>query len=290
MSGSDGVVWRIGKRSVRAAAGSVTGDRYDRNYDVLHLDPDRPLAIVADGMGAGEGSAAAGRIAVDTFARECGGPSPSALRAAVAQVHSAVRRKARTLHDLTGCTLTALIGVPPDGPGRSAALDGSRASGRGPVPPADVRADPPAPEPAEVPADLPESEPAVRIVQLGDSRAYRLRGGLLELLTVDHTIAWLGLIHGWYAATDPRAHADGYRLTRYAGHPDEPPPDVLDVPLHPGDRLLLCTDGVSGQLDYESLTGLLAAGSPTAAVNALLEATLSAGGQDNATAIVLTVT
>lgn len=245
---TDEIAWRIGDVTVRAAAGSVTGSRYDRNYDVLHLDPSRPLAIVADGMGAGEGSAAAGRIAVDTFAREFAGPAPAALRAVVAQVHSAVRDKARTLPDLTGCTLTALTGAADD------------------------------------------DEAAVRITQLGDSRAYRLRAGLLELLTVDHTIAWLGLVHGWYAATDPRAHADGYRLTRFAGHPDRPAPDVLDVPLLPGDRLLLCTDGVSGQLPYESLTTTLATGSPATVVSSLLNATLTAGGNDNATAIALTTT
>ncbi|KUL29966.1 PP2C family protein-serine/threonine phosphatase [Actinoplanes awajinensis] len=242
--------WRIGACRVVAAAGSVTGVRYDRNYDVLHLAADRPLAIVADGMGAGEGSAAAGRLAVETFATRCADPAPAALRGVVAEVHSLVRDKARTLSDLTGCTLTAVTGVDGDGGG----------------------------------------EAAVRIVQLGDSRAYRLRAGLLELLTVDHTVAWLGLVHGWYAAADPQAQADGYRLTRYAGHPDRPDPDVLDVPLRPGDRLLLCTDGVSGQLGYQQLARLLGEGRPAAAVRALLDATLAAGGQDNATAIVLAVT
>lgn len=241
------VTWRIGARTVRAAAGSVTGERYDRNYDVVRLDADRPLAIVADGMGSGEGSAAAGPLAVEAFAEACAGHSPAALRAAVVQVHSAVRRKARTLSTLTGCTLTALTGVFEDG------------------------------------------EAAVRITQLGDSRAYRLRGTFLELLTVDHTIAWLGLVHGWYAASAPQAQSDGYRLHRYAGHPDAPAPDVLDVPLLPGDRLLLCTDGVSGQLDHETMSRLLSAGTPATAVRALLDATLTAGGQDNATAVVLAV-
>ncbi|WIM93899.1 protein phosphatase 2C domain-containing protein [Actinoplanes oblitus] len=239
--------WRVGDRLVAGAAGSVTGKRYDRNYDVVHLDARRPLAIVADGMGAGEGSAAAGRIAVETFATGFTGPDPAALRAVVQQAHSRVREKARTLRELTGCTLTALAGVPGDGPA------------------------------------------TVRVVQLGDSRAYRLRAGLLELLTVDHTVAWLGLIHGWYAATDPRAEADGYRLTRYAGHPDRPDPDVLDVALHPGDRLLLCTDGVAGQLAYQDLSRLLGAGSPAEATRSLLDATLQAGGHDNATAVVLAV-
>lgn len=236
-------VWSLGERTMTATAGSVTGNRYDRNYDVLHLGAARPLAIVADGMGSGEGSAAAGRIAVETFAARAVDPDPAALRAAVTEVHLRVRENGRTRPDLTGCTLTALIPV------------------------------------------LAGGEAAVRIVQLGDSRAYRLRAGLLELLTVDHTVAWLGLIHGWYAASDPRAHADGYRLTRYCGHPDRPAPDVLDVALEPGDRLLLCTDGVSGQLDYRALSRLLGGESP---VEALLAATLDAGGQDNATAIVLT--
>ena len=44
------------------------------------------------------------------------------------------------------------------------------------------------------------------IVQIGDSRAYRLRGDLLELLTVDHTAAWLGAVNGWYPFDSAEAH------------------------------------------------------------------------------------
>ncbi|MEV6348907.1 protein phosphatase 2C domain-containing protein [Actinoplanes sp. NPDC051851] len=242
--------WRIGDVPVRAAGGSVTGDHYDANYDRFHLDPSSPLAVVADGMGSGEGSAAAGRLAVETVVHAAGaeGRTPAAMRAATAEAHVRVREKARDLRELTGCTLTALAGVPGSDGGATA-----------------------------------------RIAQLGDSRVYRLRGGLLELLTVDHTWAWLAAVHGWWAADSAEARAARYRLTRYVGHPDEPEPDVLDVTLRTGDTLLLCTDGVSDQLSYDEIAAALAPRNPVTAVSALLAATLTAGGADNATAIVLVV-
>ena len=90
-------------------------------------------------------------------------------------------------------------------------------------------------------------------MQIGDSRAYRLRDGLLELLTVDHTVAWLGLLHGWFdhdSAAGPRRPLPPDPLHRPPRRPD---PDVLNEPLHPGDVYLLCTDGVADQLTYEQL-------------------------------------
>nr|WP_296076016.1 PP2C family serine/threonine-protein phosphatase [uncultured Actinoplanes sp.] len=241
------VAWQIGGRRLTAAAGSVTGERYDDDYDALHLDPARPLAAVADGMGDGEGSAVAGRTTVDIFARQApGAHSPAALRAVVAQIQASVRREGRDLNVLTGCTLTAFVGA--------------------------------------------DTEAAAWIVQIGDSRAYRLRGGLLELLTVDHTIAWLGVLNGWFAVDSPEAAQARYRLTRYIGHPDAPEPDILNVALHPEDVYLLCTDGVADQLSYERLTQVLgSAADPAAAVHILLDDTLAAGGRDNATAVVIRV-
>jgi len=247
------VSWTVPGRRLTAAGGSVVGHRYRDNYDVLHLDAGRTLAVIADGMGDGPGSAIAGRTAVDVFVRETGpaGAGPAGLRAGVAQVQREVRRAGRDLRELTGCTLTAFVSDP------GSAGDGA---------------------------------PAAWIVQLGDSRAYRLRNGLLELLTVDHTVAWLGVLHGWFALDSPEAHTARYRLTRYAGHPDEPEPDLLNVTLHPGDIYLLCTDGVADQLSYEHLAQILGATpDPGAAVHSVLADTLTAGGTDNATAVVVRV-
>ncbi|GID97767.1 PP2C family protein-serine/threonine phosphatase [Amorphoplanes digitatis] len=229
------------------AAGSVVGNRYPANFDVLHIDPVWPLVVVADGMGDGPGSAIAGRTAVDVFvAGATAAPTPRALRAAVAEVQLRVRAAGAALGELTGCTLTAFVG----------AVD----------------------------------EPDAWIVQLGDSRAYRLRDGLLELLTTDHTMAWLGAVYGWWPADSPEAHAARYRLTRYAGHPDSPEPDVLSVALRAGDVFLLCTDGLAEQVGYERLTEVLrGTPDPGEAATTLLEDSLRAGGDDNATAAVIRV-
>jgi PPM family protein phosphatase len=128
------------------------------------------------------------------------------------------------------------------------------------------------------------------IVQLGDSRAYRLRDGLLELLTVDHTEAWLGAVYGWYPPESPAAASARYHLYRYVGHPRAPEPDLLNVSLRPGDTYLLCTDGLAEQVSYPRLAELLAGADLAGAVATLLDDALAAGGRDNATAVLLRVT
>ncbi|MFE9691096.1 PP2C family protein-serine/threonine phosphatase [Micromonospora sp. NPDC005806] len=240
----------VGRLTLEIAGWSVVGHRYPENFDVLHVDPELPLAAVADGMGDGEGSRVAGRTAITSFVERvrAGWPTVGAaeLRAATAETQLRVRRAGAALAGLTGCTLTALVAEPEGGQGW--------------------------------------------LVQLGDSRAYRLRDGLLELVTVDHTMAWLGVVHGWWPATSPEAARARYQLLRYVGHPDRPEPDLLAVPLRTGDTWLLCTDGVSDQLDYHRLRDLLAAGrDPARTATALLSATLDEGGDDNATAVVVRV-
>lgn len=222
-------------------AGSVVGNRYHDNFDVVHVDAARRLAVVADGMGDGLGSTTAGRTAVDTFLA-AGHDGPQALRAAVAEAQRRVIAAGEKLRQLTGCTLTAFTG---DGEG-------------------------------------------AWITQIGDSRAYRLRAGVLELLTVDHTVAWLGAVHGWYPFDSAQARAARYRLLRYVGHPGAPEPDVLSVTLHPGDVHLLCTDGLAEQVPYDRLAEVLARDEPPDARAAvLLDDSLAAGGADNATAVVI---
>ncbi|AYF28877.1 PP2C family serine/threonine-protein phosphatase [Micromonospora tulbaghiae] len=239
-----------GRLTLEIAGGSVVGHRYPENYDVLHVDPELPLAVLCDGMGDGEGSRVAGTTAAETFVAQvrAGWPAvgAAALRAAVAETQRRVRQAGAAQPGLTGCTLTALV-IEPDGD-------------------------------------------QGWLVQLGDSRAYRLRDGLLELITVDHTMAWLGLLHGWWPADSPEAARARYQLLRYVGHPDRPEPDLLAVPLRRGDTWLLCTDGISDQLGYHRLRDLLSARrDPARTAEALLAASLDEGGEDNATAVVLRV-
>ncbi|MFY1669830.1 PP2C family protein-serine/threonine phosphatase [Plantactinospora sp. WMMB334] len=265
---------------LEAAGGSRVGKRYSANFDVLHLDPVLPFVAVADGMGEGRGSSIAGGTAMETMVAgvRAAAPDigPEQLRAAMAETQLAVRTAAADLHELTGCTFTGLVATPPApqaGARHGAPIARSPSGSDAPV----RSGEPAAPLPAW-------------IVQIGDSRAYRLRDGLLELLTVDHTAAWLGAVYGWYPADSPEAAAARYQLTRYVGHPGMPEPDLLHVTLRPGDVYCLCTDGVAEQLDYQRLAGRLGTGAGLAEmVRGILADTLVAGGRDNATVVVLRV-
>lgn len=211
---------------------------------------DSSAAILADGMGDGPGSAFASRTSVEQFSET--------LREARAPHSPAALRQAVA-------SLQASV--------RDFGRDHSGLAG------------------CTLTALVRQGPTEASVVQIGDSRLYRLRHGLLELLTTDHTDSWTGLLHGWFAFDSAEARAARYRLTRYIGHPGNPEPDILNVSLHPGDAYLLCTDGVADQLTYDQLRDtLLTAASPTAAVDNLLQATLTAGGADNATAIVLRAT
>ncbi|MGH3715079.1 MAG: PP2C family protein-serine/threonine phosphatase [Micromonosporaceae bacterium] len=236
---------KVGELAVRVAADTDIGLRYQANFDTLYVDPDQMLIVIADGMGGGEGSAVASRTAVEVFAEEVGSavPGPTSLRAAVGEAQRRVRAEGERLGELTGCTLTALVG-----------------------------------------GDAGDAW----IVQVGDSRAHRLRNGLLELLTVDHTEAWLAAVYGWYPSGSPQAAAARYRLTRYVGHPEQPEPDILNVALRPGDTYCVCSDGLADHITYQRLREAMGL-PPEEAVPALLTVAEQAGGLDNATVAVLTV-
>ncbi|MDG4786221.1 protein phosphatase 2C domain-containing protein [Micromonospora sp. WMMD1102] len=317
--------YQVGAHRLSVAGGSRVGQRYSANFDVLHVDPVLPFLAVADGMGDGRGSTAAGGTTMETMVAgvRAAAPQigPDQLRAAMAQAQSRVRAAGAELGELTGCTFTGLVVVPPadgpddtgrvpasgDGPTEAGYPGGSGATDQvlrvrrtAPV----ARTAPGTAAAGSAPGTAPAgsapgtaaagsgstTELAGWIVQIGDSRAYRLRDGLLELLTVDHTAAWLGAVYGWYPADSPAAAAARYQLTRYVGHPAMPEPDLLNVSLRPGDVYCLCTDGVAEQLDYQRLSGRLgAAGNLGETVRGVLADTLVAGGRDNATIAVLRV-
>jgi serine/threonine protein phosphatase PrpC len=128
------------------------------------------------------------------------------------------------------------------------------------------------------------------IANIGDSRVYRWRNGLLEQLTIDHTEAWLGAVNGWWPPDSSRAKSARYHLLRYVGHPDAPEPDVSHVTLRPGDVYMLCTDGIADDVSYHRIAEVLGSRSaPQAMVSSVLAAAKDAGGNDNATVAVLQI-
>jgi serine/threonine protein phosphatase PrpC len=133
-----------------------------------------------------------------------------------------------------------------------------------------------------------QKQAIAHLASMGDSRIYLLRQGKLALLTEDHTIAAFLLKHGVITPTQAQNHPGQHKLSRYIGMEGEVYPDVQSIRLHPGDRLLLCSDGLSNMVNDEQIQALLAQ-NPHAqeACSALVQAANQAGGEDNITALVV---
>jgi len=127
------------------------------------------------------------------------------------------------------------------------------------------------------------------IAQVGDSRCYLLRDGRLEQLTEDHS--WVAEQVRSGAMSLAEAEASPFRnvITRSMGGAPAVDADVMAVKLQAGDRLLLCSDGLSGMVPEGELAALLGRGSPTVAAWNLVDAANRYGGKDNITAFVLHV-
>lgn len=135
-----------------------------------------------------------------------------------------------------------------------------------------------------------DDAPAWLVVSLGDSRAYRMSAGRLEQVTRDHSLVQELLDAGDISADQVADHPERHVVTRALGGPGLPEPDLFWVDLAEADRLLLCTDGVSGFVEEDLLARVLATeADPGDAASALVAAALAAGGEDNATALVVDV-
>lgn len=134
-----------------------------------------------------------------------------------------------------------------------------------------------------------ESEsPCWTVLNIGDSRTYLLDSGALIQLTTDHSVAQELVDDGAVSLQDAHSHRHAHVLTRALLHTQAYPLDVSEIPLHRGDRVLVCSDGVSGTLDNDALTELLrSSADPRDAAVAIVAAVLDAGGTDDATALVI---
>lgn len=130
----------------------------------------------------------------------------------------------------------------------------------------------------------------VVIAHVGDSRAYLLRQGRLQALTRDHTIVEELVERGVLSPEDAERHPYKNVLSRNLGAKPETKVDTLELELRPGDRLLLCSDGLYGYASTEGIQYLLGSGDPPDAVaRDLIDLALRGGGGDNVSAIVIEV-
>ena len=226
-----------------------TGRRRRENQDALLVRG--PVALVSDGMGGHRDGALAAAAVVDAFASVSEGSElhPVDLQLAIEQAHLAV----------------AAVG---DG-AQNAAAPGATVSG--------------------VAASSQDGRAAWLVFNVGDSRTYLLRSGTLELLTVDHSQRQQ-LRDAGLSEAEAARQVGANVITRAVGGgmPQAPMVDQWLVPASLGDRLLICSDGVSSELSDPLLAAtLLEHRDPQAAADALVSLAVQAGGRDNATAVVV---
>jgi serine/threonine protein phosphatase PrpC len=135
-----------------------------------------------------------------------------------------------------------------------------------------------------------EGEPEFTIFNVGDSRVYLADAGVLQQVTVDHSVVQEMVDAGLLRAEDAENHPDSNVITRAVGFDVAQRPDYWRVPARAGLRLLVCSDGLTKELSAADIERVLAAEPESlGAASALVRAAVEAGGRDNVTAVVVDV-
>jgi len=238
---------------LRMAAATDTGYLRVTNQDVALATSD--LAAVADGMGGHLGGEVAARIAVEQLLEAYRQDrTTDGLLAAVREANAAVYRRSKSDRSVRGMgttlTAAAFIGDEPDGTLRLA------------------------------------------LVNVGDSRAYLVNGRErgIHKLTDDHSVVEEMVRSGELTPEEAAVHPHRHILTRVLGVEPVVEPDCWELDLEPGSRLLLCSDGLTNELDEQDIAKVLLDEADTdKAAEQLVQLALQRGGIDNVTVVVLDV-
>ena len=134
-------------------------------------------------------------------------------------------------------------------------------------------------------------EPTAEISHVGDSRAYLLRGGDLKPVTEDHSLVAELVRSGDLTRAQASEHPQKNLITRALGAEEEVDVDTAVLPIEAGDRLLLCSDGLSDMVPETRMLDLLTSHPEDTekTAHALVRAALDAGGADNITVVIVDV-
>lgn len=137
----------------------------------------------------------------------------------------------------------------------------------------------------------PDDVPYWLFMNVGDSRTYLMSGGVLDQISVDHSEVQELVDAGMLTPVEARAHPRRNVVTRALGADSTPEPDFRYVPVVQGDRVLVCSDGLTVELPDERVSQvLLEHPDPQQAAHRLVAEALEAGGRDNITVVVVDVT
>lgn len=128
------------------------------------------------------------------------------------------------------------------------------------------------------------------VFNIGDSRVYRVAEGALEQVSVDHSVVQELIDRGEITEADARVHPERHVITRAVGTGSDPDPDYWLIPVTSHDRLMLCSDGLTSELDDTTIVqALTTLDDPQQAADWLVGAAVEAGGRDNVTVVVVDV-
>lgn len=129
-----------------------------------------------------------------------------------------------------------------------------------------------------------------QIAHVGDSRAYLFRDGEIQQVTDDHTLVGRLVREGKLQPEEAARHPQRSMITRALGVDEDVEVDLFSLPVEEGDRLLICSDGLSGMVSEEEMTEVLNSESdPQRVADVLVDKANDAGGEDNITVIVIDV-
>ena len=251
--GEDVVALPRGSAVIAHSAQSDVGRVRSVNEDSFLAEA--PVFLVADGMGGHARGDAASRTVVETFRKhlEAGRPSsPEQVLDAIHSSNEAVRALSDEGEEGTAVAGTTLTGV--------ALVDAGDGAGF-----------------------------HWMVFNIGDSRVYEWDGRTLEQLSVDHSAVQELVDAGLIRPDEAERHPDRNVITRAIGADDVVDPDVWLIPATGRQVFLICSDGLSKEVDDERLASILAGDTGHAAglAGELVEAALEHGGRDNVTVIVV---
>ena len=246
----------IDRVELRHGAATDVGLVREANEDAFLADP--PVFVVADGMGGHDGGDIASGIVVEEFGRLAdAGYDPQHGAEAVTETLGRCQRRLLEYGDT------------------HRGSQGRRWQGG---------------TTAVVALLVDEDGPHWLLANLGDSRIYAFSAGALVRVSVDHSLVQELVDAGQITEEEAAHHPERHIVTRALGGPDEAVPDFFVLPLGDAERILLCSDGVTGMLDDAEIADLLTESTdPRDAADRVVAAAVSAGGIDNATAVVVDV-
>jgi len=134
-----------------------------------------------------------------------------------------------------------------------------------------------------------ETHHRATVAHVGDSRAYRCRRGQIEALTTDHSVVAEMQRRGLISADEAAIHPRRNEILRSVGILPEVDVDVARVRVAPGDRFVLCSDGLTGVVSDDEIAAVVQAESPATAVDILIQMANERGGPDNITVQVVSI-